>query len=66
MELIIFPIIIIPIKLVKLGVLSAKKENTVKDVIICLVAILGVGSPVFWILHMALPSILVTFVSSTN
>jgi hypothetical protein len=35
-------------------------------VIICLVAILGVGSPVFWILHMALPSILVTFVSSTN
>ena len=48
-ELMIFPIIIVPIIAVKLGVLSAKNKNKPKDVIIRLVAILGAGFPVFWI-----------------
>ena len=48
-ELMIFPIVIIPIVAVKLGVLSAKNKNTTKDVIIRFIAILGAGFPVFWI-----------------
>ena len=48
-ELMIFPIIIVPIIAVKLGVLSAKNKNKPKDVIIRLVAILGAGFPVFWV-----------------
>jgi len=48
-ELMIFPIVIVPIIAVKLGVLSAKNKNKSKDVIIRLIAILGAGFPVFWI-----------------
>jgi peptide/nickel transport system permease protein len=48
-ELMIFPIVIVPIIAVKLGVLSAKNKNKGKDVIIRFAAILGAGFPVFWI-----------------
>jgi len=48
-ELMIFPIVIVPIIAVKLGVLSAKNKNTSKDVVIRLIAIIGAGFPVFWI-----------------
>ena len=48
-ELMIFPIVIVPIIAVKLGVLSAKNKNTYRDVIIRFIAIIGAGFPVFWI-----------------
>ena len=48
-ELMIFPIVIVPIIAVKLGILSAKNKNKGKDVIIRFAAILGAGFPVFWI-----------------
>jgi len=48
-ELMIFPIVIVPIIAVKLGVLSAKNKNKGKDVIIRFAAIIGAGFPVFWI-----------------
>ena len=48
-ELMIFPIVIVPIIAVKLGVLSAKNKNKSKDIFIRLIAILGAGFPVFWI-----------------
>jgi dipeptide transport system permease protein len=48
-ELMIFPIVIVPIIAVKLGVLSAKNKNKPKDVLIRFVAIIGAGFPVFWV-----------------
>ena len=48
-ELMIIPIIIVPIIAVKLGVVSAKNKDKSKDNIIRFVAILGAGFPVFFI-----------------
>jgi peptide/nickel transport system permease protein len=48
-ELMIIPIIIVPIVAVKLGVLSAKHKNKPKDTLIRGLAILGSGLPVFYI-----------------
>ena len=48
-ELVIIPIIIIPILAVKLGVVSAKEKNKPKDTFIRGIAILGTCLPVFWL-----------------
>lgn len=48
-ELMIIPIIIVPIIAVKLGVVSAKNKDKSKDNFIRFVAILGAGFPVFFI-----------------
>lgn len=48
-ELVLIPIIIIPIIAVKLGIISAKEKNKYKDTIIRGIAILGTCLPVFWI-----------------
>ncbi len=48
-ELMIIPIIIVPIIAVKLGVVSAKNRDKKKDNFIRFVAILGAGFPVFFI-----------------
>ncbi len=49
LELMIFPIVIVPIIAVKLGISSAKNKNKPKDILIRFAAILGAGFPVFWI-----------------
>ncbi|MHA1670059.1 MAG: ABC transporter permease [Promethearchaeota archaeon] len=51
-ELVIIPIILIPIIAVKLGVISAKNKDKSKDTIIRGVAILGTALPVFWLATM--------------
>lgn len=48
-ELMIVPIILIPIIAVKLGVVSAKNRNKSKDIIIRYAAIFAAGFPSFWI-----------------
>jgi peptide/nickel transport system permease protein len=48
-ELMIIPIVIVPIIAVKLGVTSAKNRNHSKDMIIRSIAIIGAGFPAFWI-----------------
>jgi len=48
-ELVIIPIIFIPIIAVKLGVISAKSRNKSKDNILRFVWMLGAGLPVFYI-----------------
>jgi ABC-type dipeptide/oligopeptide/nickel transport system permease component len=48
-ELMIIPIVIVPIIAVKLGVTSAKHKNKNKDIIIRFIAILGAGFPVFFV-----------------
>lgn len=48
-ELMIIPMIIVPIIAVKLGVLSAKHKNKPKDTLIRGFAIIGAGLPVFYI-----------------
>jgi peptide/nickel transport system permease protein len=51
-ELVIIPIIVIPILSVKLGVISAKNKDKPKDTVIRGVAILGTALPVFWLATM--------------
>ncbi|MFW9881333.1 MAG: ABC transporter permease [Candidatus Thorarchaeota archaeon] len=51
-ELVIFPIVIIPIIGVKLGVISAKHKDRARDTIIRGIAILGTCIPVFWLATM--------------
>jgi peptide/nickel transport system permease protein len=51
-ELVIIPIVIIPIIGVKLGVISAKNKDKAKDTIIRGIAILGTCIPVFWLATM--------------
>ncbi len=48
-ELVIIPIIIIPILSVKLGVISAKNMNNWKDTIVRGVMMVGVCIPIFWL-----------------
>jgi len=48
-ELVMIPIIIIPVIAVKLGVISAKEKNKPKDTLIRGLAILGTCLPVFWL-----------------
>ncbi len=48
-ELVIFPIIIVPIIAVKLGVTSATNKDKSKDISIRSLSILGAGFPIFWI-----------------
>ncbi|MEE9573938.1 MAG: ABC transporter permease [Candidatus Neomarinimicrobiota bacterium] len=48
-ELVIIPIIVIPILAVKFGVISAKEKNKPKDTFIRGIAILGTCLPVFWL-----------------
>lgn len=48
-ELVILPIILIPILSVKLGVTSAKNRNNWKDTIVRGIMMLGVCIPVFWL-----------------
>ncbi|MFX0083241.1 MAG: ABC transporter permease [Candidatus Hodarchaeota archaeon] len=51
-ELVIIPILIIPIIGVKLGVVSAKNKDKAKDTIIRGIGILGTCIPVFWLATM--------------
>ena len=51
-ELVIIPIIVIPIIGVKLGVISAKNRNHSKDTVVRGFAMVGVGIPVFWLATM--------------
>lgn len=51
-ELMIIPIIIVPIIAIKLGVVSAKNKDKSKDNLIRFAAILGAGFPVFFIANM--------------
>ena len=51
-ELVIIPILIIPIIGVKMGVISAKNKDKAKDTIIRGIAILGTCIPVFWLATM--------------
>ena len=51
-ELVIIPIVIIPIIGVKLGVISAKNKDRAKDTMIRSIAILGTCIPVFWLATM--------------
>ena len=51
-ELVIIPIVIIPIIGVKLGVISAKNRDRGKDTIIRGIGILGTCLPVFWLATM--------------
>jgi ABC-type dipeptide/oligopeptide/nickel transport system permease component len=51
-ELVIIPIVIIPIIAVKLGVNSAKNRDNAKDTIIRGIGILGTCLPVFWLATM--------------
>ncbi|MHA2287590.1 MAG: ABC transporter permease [Promethearchaeota archaeon] len=48
-ELVIFPVIIIPVLSVKLGVSSAKNRNNWKDTIVRGFMMIGVCVPVFWL-----------------
>jgi len=48
-ELMLIPIVIVPIIAIKLGVTSAKHKNKNRDLIIRTIAILGAGFPVFFI-----------------
>ena len=48
-ELMIFPIVLVPIIAVKLGVTSAKNRNKRKDILIRFLAVFGAGFPSFWI-----------------
>jgi len=48
-ELMIIPIVVVPIIAVKLGVISAKHKNKMKDTVIRFIAIIGAGFPVFFI-----------------
>lgn len=48
-ELMIVPIILVPIIAVKLGVISAKNRNKSRDILIRFAAIIGAGFPTFWI-----------------
>ena len=48
-ELMIIPIIVVPIIAVKLGIVSAKNKDKKKDNVIRLISVLGVGFPVFFI-----------------
>lgn len=49
LELVIFPIIIVPIIAVKLGAVAAVNKDRSKDISIRLLSILGAGLPIFWI-----------------
>lgn len=49
LELMIFPIIIIPIVAVKLGVVSSTNKDKLKDTSIRFLAVLGAGFPIFFI-----------------
>ncbi|MFX0000418.1 MAG: ABC transporter permease [Candidatus Hodarchaeota archaeon] len=49
LELVIIPIIIIPIIAVKFGVVAAREKNKPKDTIVRVIAILGTCIPVFWL-----------------
>lgn len=51
-ELVIIPIIVIPLIGIKLGVTSAKDKDKPKDTVIRGVAILGTALPVFWLATM--------------
>ena len=51
-ELVIVPIIVIPILSVKLGVISAKNKDKPKDTVIRGIAILGTALPIFWLATM--------------
>ena len=48
-ELVIIPIIVIPILSVKLGVISAKNRNNWKDTVVRSFMMIGVCVPVFWL-----------------
>jgi len=48
-ELMIIPIILVPIIAVKLGVTSARNRNRRKDILIRFVAVFGAGFPSFWV-----------------
>jgi peptide/nickel transport system permease protein len=48
-ELVIIPIIVIPIISVKLGVISAKNRNNWKDTVVRSFMMIGVCIPVFWL-----------------
>ncbi len=48
-ELVIIPIIVIPILSVKLGVISAKNRNNWKDTIVRSFMMIGVCIPIFWL-----------------
>jgi len=48
-ELVIFPILIVPIIAVKLGIVSTKHKDKPKDTFVRGFAILGTAFPVFWI-----------------
>ncbi|NVM43404.1 MAG: ABC transporter permease [Candidatus Lokiarchaeota archaeon] len=48
-ELVIIPIILIPILSVKLGVISAKNRNNWKDTVVRSFMMIGVCIPVFWL-----------------
>lgn len=48
-ELMIIPMVVVPIIAVKLGVTSAKHKDKAKDTTIRFMAIIGAGFPVFWI-----------------
>jgi len=49
LELMIFPIVIIPILAVKLGVVSSTNKDKLKDTSIRFIAVLGAGFPIFFI-----------------
>jgi peptide/nickel transport system permease protein len=51
-ELVIIPILVIPIIAVKLGVISAKNKDNMKDSLIRGIGILGTCLPVFWLATM--------------
>ncbi|MBY8985650.1 MAG: ABC transporter permease [Candidatus Lokiarchaeota archaeon] len=51
-ELVIIPIIVIPLIGIKLGVTSAKDKDKPKDTVIRGVAILGTALPIFWLATM--------------
>ena len=48
-ELMIIPIILVPIIAVKLGVTSARNRNRRKDILIRFLAVFGAGFPSFWV-----------------
>ncbi|MHA1671273.1 MAG: ABC transporter permease [Promethearchaeota archaeon] len=48
-ELMIFPIVLVPIIAVKLGVISARNRNKRKDILIRFLAVFGAGFPSFWV-----------------
>ncbi|MHA1670890.1 MAG: ABC transporter permease [Promethearchaeota archaeon] len=49
LEIMILPIVIVPIIAVKLGVISARNRKKKKDILIRSIAVMGAGFPSFWI-----------------